>query len=42
MQLVEYLEEDYILPDLKSRSKTDVLKELLTPLSNNDPDFSYE
>ena len=42
MQLVEYLEEDYILPDLKSKSKTDVLKELLTPLSNNDPDFSYE
>lgn len=42
MQLAEYLEEDYILPDLKCSSKTDVLKELLIPLQKKDQDFPYE
>lgn len=40
MQLVDYLEENYILPDLKSNNKTQVLKELLTPLQETG--FPYE
>jgi len=42
MQLVDYLQENYILPDLKSRNKTDALKELLTPLRDKEPDFPFQ
>jgi len=42
MQLVDYLQESCIISDLKSKNKTDVLKELLTPLRDQDSDFPFE
>ncbi len=42
MQLIDYLEKDFIIPYLKSRTKTEVLKELLMPLKEKFKDFDIE
>ncbi len=42
MQLIDYLDKDLIIPYLKSRTKTEVLKELLLPLKEKFKDFDLE
>lgn len=42
MQLIDYLAEDFILPELHSRTKPEVLLELIQPLAGRWPDFDLE
>ena len=39
MKLEEYLQEDFVLPDLTSSGKTEVLAELIEPLGRRFPGF---
>ena len=42
MHLIDYLEKDFIVPYLKSRTKAEVLKELLMPLKKKFKNFDIE
>jgi PTS system nitrogen regulatory IIA component len=42
MQLSDYLDADFILPQLESRNKPDVLWELLVPLRNKFEEFDLK
>lgn len=42
MQLKDYLDEEFIIPELQATSKSDVLKELIAPLGKKHPNLDLE
>lgn len=42
MRLDDYLQKEFVIPDLTSESKVDVLAELVAPLQAKWPDFDLE
>ena len=42
MRLVDYLHKELVLPDLKAKTKSEVLRELVTPVGEVVPGFDLE
>ena len=42
MQLIDFLAQDFILPDLQAKTKSEVLEELIQPLAARWPEFDLK